>query len=118
MSRGPRTQARILELERVYDNLEFNQPVQMTLSPTRGHWYVAEKAGRVWRVAVADPSESELVLDLSSRVRSDRTLGLLGLALHPNFAVNGQMYLSYTATGHPRPRNTLARSERRFRSQL
>ncbi len=63
-----------------------------------GLWYldaqrllVAEKAGRVWYVEAG--LKKNLVLDLSSEVLTPTDRGLLGIAAHPQFDLNGWLYL-------------------------
>ena len=64
-----------------------------------GHWYVLEKEGRVLRFTNSPGASGfELVANIESRVFSDSSeSGLLGIAFHPDFAANGEVYLSYTA---------------------
>ncbi len=66
-------------------------------------WFIVEKLGVV-RVFDNDPSvsSSSVFIDISPRVNSGpNEAGLLGMAFHPDFAANGQVYLSYTRTGSP-----------------
>jgi glucose/arabinose dehydrogenase len=66
-------------------------------------WFVVEKSGVVI-VFNNDPtvSSSSMFIDISGRVNSvPDEAGLLGMAFHPDFAANGQVYLSYTRTGSP-----------------
>jgi uncharacterized repeat protein (TIGR03806 family) len=63
-------------------------------------WYFVEKIGRVRRVR--NDGAGNLVstfVDISSRVNAGpNEAGLLGMAFHPRFAMNGYVYLSYTRT--------------------
>ncbi len=79
--------------------LTFAQPVQMEATRDGAWWFLAERAGRLWRFST-DPAKAEpaLVLDLTVEVDSSES-GLLGLALHPDFAANGDIFLSFTAHG-------------------
>ena len=62
-----------------------------------GWWYVLEQEGRVVRFA-ADPATAttEVVLDVVDAVMCCEERGLLGMALHPDFATNGYAYLDFS----------------------
>ncbi len=59
-----------------------------------GLLYVVERGGKVWIVenGVKQPTP---FIDIASEVGGWRDYGLLGFALHPNFAQNGYVYLYY-----------------------
>lgn len=74
-------------------------------SGSDGYLYTASQTGMIHRFK-NDPeaAKAELILDLRERVKpyKDRGAneeGLLGLALHPEFAENGRMYVYYTIKG-------------------
>jgi glucose/arabinose dehydrogenase len=76
-------------------------------------WYVVEQAGRVISFANVEttPTKSTFI-DIETRVNSDFSeSGLLGMAFHPDYASNGEVFLSYTAAG-----NTLTSRVSRFRT--
>jgi uncharacterized repeat protein (TIGR03806 family) len=83
----------------VYPNLTFDRPVLALQAPNDGsRWYVVEQAGRVRRAAAeASTATASVVVDLTARVVDGGERGLLGMAFHPRFAQNGEIYLSYTA---------------------
>jgi len=89
--------------EEAYPNLDFTHAVQALQRPGDGsRWYVVEQDGEIWTWDAADVevSDPELFLDISDRADDSYTeSGLLGMAFHPDFAENGQYFLSYTATG-------------------
>ncbi|MDP3273741.1 MAG: PQQ-dependent sugar dehydrogenase [Deltaproteobacteria bacterium] len=63
-------------------------------------WYLLEKIGRVRRMA-NNPTvtSASMVLDITARVSATASeAGLLGIAFHPDFARNNQVYLEYTRT--------------------
>jgi len=60
-----------------------------------GRMFVWERTGRVWLLDDG-PTVSEPLIDLSDEVSSIGSLGLTGLALDPQFARNGFLYLFYT----------------------
>lgn len=90
-------------LEPVFEGLSFTFPVALVQAPgddTR--WFVAERAGRVWVFANRpDVAGAEVFLDISDRVSVAGEGGLLGMAFHPRFAANGEVFISYTAPGAP-----------------
>jgi glucose/arabinose dehydrogenase len=69
-------------------------PWSMTFAPD-GRLFVTERPGRV-RILNLASSTSELALTLDGVYRQGEA-GLLGLALDPDFAQNGLVYLYYTA---------------------
>ncbi|WP_164016609.1 PQQ-dependent sugar dehydrogenase [Pyxidicoccus trucidator] len=85
-------------LQHVFPQLEFQQPLFALQAPgDNRRIYVVEKEGRVWAFSnEADPASRSLVIDLSGRVNaSHNESGLLGMAFHPRFARNGEVFLSY-----------------------
>ena len=85
-------------LQRVFPRLSFTEPLFALQAPGDSRRvYVVEKQGFVRAFAnEADPASSSLVIDLSGRVNaSHNESGLLGMAFHPRFATNGQVFLSY-----------------------
>jgi glucose/arabinose dehydrogenase len=72
------------------------QPVRFVFNPADPtQIFIAEKGGVV-RVADVETGESSVFLDISDRVNEAQDRGLLGIALHPDFAENGYIYLYYT----------------------
>jgi uncharacterized repeat protein (TIGR03806 family) len=59
-------------------------------------YYVLEQKGIV-RVLGGDGAPATTALDLSSKITSGGEAGLLGVAVDPKFAVNGFVYLDFTA---------------------
>jgi uncharacterized repeat protein (TIGR03806 family) len=84
----------------VFDNLQFTAPIAMLQAPgDASRWFIVEQAGTI-RVFDNNPNvlTSRLFLDISTRVTSGGERGLLGMAFHPDFASNGQVFISYTTT--------------------
>ncbi|WP_414661056.1 PQQ-dependent sugar dehydrogenase [Horticoccus sp. 23ND18S-11] len=88
---------------RAFPTLSFTQPVATVIAPgeTR-RLFVVEKPGRIWvipDVTAASPTRT-LFLDLTTRIAASTDAsderGLLALAFHPNYAVNGQFFVWYT----------------------
>ncbi len=85
-------------LERAYPELSFTQPVFALQAPGDSRRiYVVERGGRVRVFALSvTPVTSSVFIDLSGQVNMEHDeTGLLGMAFHPNFATNGQVFLSY-----------------------
>ena len=119
-----------LGLTRVFDSVPLNRPVLLVEAPILPErvnlattasriWYVVEQAGQVRRlqqtgVAVKDT----LFIGLRKRVDSGpNEAGLLGMALDPQFAQNGRVYLSYTRRGARRDGASLVSVLSRFVSR-
>ncbi len=96
----PRPPSRdVLQLERVYPNIAIESGVDLLQAPGDAtRWYIVTQPGVIHRFAV-DGGASEVVLDLSAQVVLGGEAGLLGLAFHPDFASNGEVFLSYTGPG-------------------
>jgi glucose/arabinose dehydrogenase len=93
-----------IALERAFPNVSFHRPVALLQAPTDvDRWFVVEQGGRVL-VFDNDPqvSQTSVFIDIRDRVDDGPTeAGLLGMAFHPDFANNRQVFLSYTRTGDP-----------------
>lgn len=78
----------------------WNEPVGIAFDPaTANRAYVWERGGKVWIVEDGVKLGPPLI-DLSDEVGAWRDYGLLGFALHPNFAQNGHLYLFYVVDRH------------------
>ncbi|MFQ5546819.1 MAG: PQQ-dependent sugar dehydrogenase [Woeseia sp.] len=94
----------LTDVQRVFGQISFASPVALMQAPgddTR--WFAVEQAGTV-RVFANDPnvSISAVFADIRGQVDSSfGESGLLGMAFHPDFANNNQVFLSYTSTGTP-----------------
>ncbi len=98
-----------------WPQLAWNLPVALRQAPgDSSRWFVVEKGGTV-RTFADDPNVgvATLFVDISARVNSQpNEAGLLGMAFHPSFASNHQVFLSYTAPSTNSPanlRSTLSR---------
>ena len=79
------------------EGIGYSTIVTAIADPGDGHLFVALQDGRILVVNSASIIESEILLDIRSRVNDDLfELGLLGLATHPNFVQNGYIYVSFT----------------------
>jgi glucose/arabinose dehydrogenase len=104
----------VVGVQPAFTLLDFQQPVAMIQAPgDDSRWFVVEQPGVV-RVFDNDPAvaTTSVFIDITDRVRSIGEAGLLGMALHPEFATNGEVILSYTGD----PGGVLTSYVSRFRS--
>jgi glucose/arabinose dehydrogenase len=82
----------------------FSQPVLLTWAPGEpGARYVVEQGGRIVRLAAG---KRTVFLDVSALITAGGEQGLLGLAFHPRYASNRQLFVNYTSRDG---RNVVAR---------
>jgi glucose/arabinose dehydrogenase len=62
-----------------------------------GRLFVVEQAGRI-KIVQNGAVLGSAFLDVSSKVTTGGEMGLLGVAFHPNFSVNGKLYVNYVRT--------------------
>lgn len=78
-----------------------NQPTAIE-APRDGseRLFICQKGGRI---RIVDLTTNTILasdfLNISSRISTNSERGLLGLAFHPDFANNGQLFISYSADG-------------------
>ena len=87
-----------------YPNLRFKRPLWVGAMPYGvGQMWVLEQDGRIYSFPNRrDASRKHLLLDISHKVyRRHNEEGLLGIAFHPQFEKNRQLFLHYSAN---RPR--------------
>ena len=82
-------------------DFNFNSPVLLLQAPgDTSRLFVAEQVGFVQvfdnDIGVAN---SSTFIDISARVACCGEMGLLGMAFHPDFDNNGEVFLSYTQAG-------------------
>ena len=96
-----------VELSVALGGMEFDKPVALVFADeSTDSGYMVEQSGRILLVSLEGDSWSATeVLDIEDRVNDrGREEGLLGLALDPDFELNGHLYVNYTA---PDPRRTV-----------
>ena len=60
------------------------------------HWYALIRNGLILRFSTdTNASTTDTFFDLSASVRTSFEMGMLGLAFHPQFATNGEFFISY-----------------------
>ena len=90
-----------LILSSQFSNMVFSRPVALLQHPIYDQrWYVVEQSGRIRTLEEGDTDTTDFI-NISSEIISNGEAGLLGMAFHPNFSDNGEVYLSYTAQGNP-----------------
>ncbi|MCS6851887.1 MAG: PQQ-dependent sugar dehydrogenase [Gemmataceae bacterium] len=74
-------------LERVFPNLKFDEPLELSAIPGANRWVVAERRGKIYTF-VNDPAKAvkQLLIDVGKTV--------YGVVLHPRWAENGYLYVS------------------------
>jgi glucose/arabinose dehydrogenase len=85
--------------QRVFPALAFSQPVQLLQAPGDAtRFFVVEHTGTIKSFA-NDPAAASTTtfLDLRARTKVIFESGMNGLAFHPDFAHNGQAYVTYNA---------------------
>jgi len=97
----PPSQDRIA-LERVLSDIAIEGGVDLLQAPGDGsRWYLVTQAGQIWSFASDGSDDPTVVLDISAQLATGGEAGLLGMAFHPKFAQNGEVFLSYTGPGGP-----------------
>ncbi|HEX8706475.1 MAG TPA: PQQ-dependent sugar dehydrogenase [Myxococcaceae bacterium] len=89
----------------VFPNLRFSQPVFALQAPGDGSRVFVVERGGIVRVFANDNATTTAsnFIDINARVNAEAggEAGLLGMAFHPNFATNREVFLSYTGFGGP-----------------
>jgi glucose/arabinose dehydrogenase len=87
-----------VNLSRLFPELSFSQPLWMIQKPgADNEWYVLEQPGSIYHIDTRSQGKS-LLLNLQQfyDISSCGECGLLGMAFHPDFNINGFIYLSFT----------------------
>ena len=88
--------------ENALGDLRFQQPIGLAQAPgERDRLFVLEKGGRVQMVTnLGGQPRKEVFLDLTEPrdgpIQTNSECGVLGLAFHPNFAANRQVFVFYS----------------------
>jgi glucose/arabinose dehydrogenase len=85
-----------LQLQKVAGGL--TQPLFLDAPQGDSRLFIVEQPGRI-RVVSGGSLLPEPFLDIADLVGTGGERGLLGLAFHPQYAVNGRFYVNYTDTG-------------------
>lgn len=90
-----------IELVEVFTDINLQDPVKVTYPPgDESYLYAVMRNGRVARWEnTPGATDREVVADLRDGVKDTQNeQGLLGIAFHPDFTTNGELYLNYTAS--------------------
>lgn len=101
--------AEIPEIELTEWAKGFDHPVW--IEPYRGDFLVVNQPGWIRLVPAAGGAEGAMFLNIKERVNYGGEKGLLGLALHPQFAANRRLFVNYTTgeDGKDKPRTLRTR---------
>jgi uncharacterized repeat protein (TIGR03806 family) len=92
----------------VYANVALAQPMMMAQIPgDKTRWFVAQRSGEIVSFPVTSPPNTPTPPTLVGTVQGASGLplntngegGLLGFAIHPKFAQNGKIFVTWTTTG-------------------
>ncbi len=89
-----------VSLENAFPNLSFNKPVEFQhANDNSNRVFIVEKPGVIKVLVNSNTTDSaDVFLDITSKVKSDgNEEGLLGLAFHPNYSINGYFFIYYIA---------------------
>ncbi|AXE21361.1 glucose sorbosone dehydrogenase [Runella rosea] len=98
-------------LTNAFPALTFSSPVELVhAGDGSNRLFVVEQRGvvKVFRNE-ASAAQTEIFLDISGRVTSGGETGLLGLAFHPDFKNNGQLFVNYTRRENGQLQSVIAR---------
>ncbi len=94
-------------LTRMWPNITFSAPIYMTQAPgDADRWYIVERAGTVKVLPTAAQTNADVKTFVQITVNEGGEGGLLGMAFHPSWQTNHEVFLSYTrdgVTGDPAP---------------
>jgi uncharacterized repeat protein (TIGR03806 family) len=90
--------------DRAYENVNLEQTIAMAQPPgDKTRWFAASRTGKIVTFPAANPAaptDATIVADLATLagrpVQTEMEGGLLGFAIHPSFAQNGRIYVTWT----------------------
>ncbi len=90
----------LVTLARVLPDINIEGGVDLMQAPgDPSRWYLVTQAGVIHSFPVDGSGPATVVLDIADLVVVGGESGLLGMAFHPDFADNGDVFLSYNAPG-------------------
>ncbi|WP_266082751.1 PQQ-dependent sugar dehydrogenase [Haladaptatus caseinilyticus] len=75
-------------------------PIDVAFAPDADRRYIADQDGRIY-VHESNGLRDKLFLDLRDAIEFEGEKGLLGIALHPDFAKNRRLFVRYSAPRRP-----------------
>lgn len=94
------------KLTQIFSGLGLAEPVELIQVPgdSTQRIYIAERGGRVLSVPANDlATNSDVSVALQLDVFTEEEAGITSMAFHPNYAVNGLVYIAYVAEVSPGP---------------
>lgn len=89
-----------VRFDRVFKNLALGTPMGITQIPgDPSRFFVFQRGGTVISFPSQNPTQTKTVLTIPKTVNASGEGGLLGLAFHPKFQQNGQVFFSFTTNG-------------------
>jgi glucose/arabinose dehydrogenase len=86
-------------ISNAFPGVTFFNPICIATPPGENNrLFILERAGRVTVITNLAVPNRTVFMDISSRVTTGGEEGLLGIAFHPNYAVNRYFYLFYSLT--------------------
>ena len=86
-----------IALQRMWQNLSLVAPVALVQAPgDNDRWYSVDLYGKVSAFPTNAASDADVVTFITAPVTFGGEGGLLGVAFHPNWQKNHEVYLSYT----------------------
>lgn len=95
--RGTPTAPLPYQTERVFGKTLFQQPVVLTNAPGTNSMFLLELHGKIFELPSEDCEQPLLIADLKKTIPN--LLMAYGLAFHPQFATNREIYVCYKRTG-------------------
>ncbi len=89
------------DIQNAFPNISFSRPLGIYNSEDgTNNLFIVEQGGRILRI---ENNESiidyKIFLDIGDKISFEGERGLLGFALHPNYAVNGYFFVYYSEIG-------------------
>ncbi len=98
----------VVGLTQIFSNLVLDRPVALLQAPGNdARWYLVEQGGRVMSFTRGSDDSAQNLTTFTqfpaNQIQTNGEAGLLGMAFHPEFATNRQVFLSYTRPGTVSP---------------
>jgi len=82
-----------LVLKDAFPNISFEKPIAAYQSKNK-QWFIVEQKGTI-KTINSEQNQSGIFLDWIDKTQFSGEMGLLGMALHPEYENNGLFYISY-----------------------
>lgn len=106
----PRVGSMDYQLTPVFNSATFDSPIDLQFAPDAPEIaYVVQQDGQIQQIAYSPNASPSSFLDIRNAVTHNGEMGLLGLAFHPNFQQNRELYVNYTTSKNGPRRSVIAR---------